>query len=55
MRVIGPSILAVIPRSTSVDLSFENNTFMVKVSYISDSTMARTFRPKPYDPASVRA
>jgi hypothetical protein len=43
---VGPSSLAVMPLSTSVDLSFENSSFTVKVSYFSDSTMASNFPPQ---------
>jgi hypothetical protein len=52
---VRPSILAVMPLSTSADLSFENNSFTVRVSYFSNSTMASNFPPEPYDPKSVRA
>jgi hypothetical protein len=37
---VGPSSLAVMPLSTSADLSFENSSITVRVSYFSDSTMA---------------
>jgi hypothetical protein len=42
---VGPSSLAVMPLSTSADLSFENSSFTVRVSYFSDSTMASNFPP----------
>jgi hypothetical protein len=32
--------LAIMPLSTSADLSFENSSFTVRVSYFSNSTMA---------------
>jgi hypothetical protein len=42
----GPSSLAVMPLSTSADLSFENSSFTVRVSYFSDSTMTSNFPPQ---------
>jgi hypothetical protein len=33
---VEPSILAVMPLSTIADVSFENNSFTVRVSYFSD-------------------
>jgi hypothetical protein len=43
---VRPSILAVIQRSSSSNLSFENNTFTVKVPYFSDSTTTSNFPPQ---------
>jgi hypothetical protein len=40
---VGLSRCAVKPRSTSADLSFENNSFSIWVVYFSDSRMASTF------------
>jgi hypothetical protein len=42
---VGPSSLAVMQLSTSTNLSFENSSFTVRVSYFSDSTMASKFPP----------
>jgi hypothetical protein len=43
VRRIGPSVM---PLSTLADLSFENSLFTVRVSYVSDSTMASNFPPQ---------
>jgi hypothetical protein len=43
---VGPSSLAVMPLSTSADLSFENSSFTVRVSYFSNSAMASNFQPQ---------
>jgi hypothetical protein len=40
---VGFSIFARTPRSTSDDLSLENSSSIVRVSYFSDSRMASTF------------
>jgi hypothetical protein len=40
---VGFSIFAHTPRSTSDNLSLENNSSIVRVSYFSDSRMASTF------------
>jgi hypothetical protein len=45
-ELVGPSSLAVMPLSTSADLSFENSLFTVRVSYFFDSTMASNFPPQ---------
>jgi hypothetical protein len=46
LESVGPSSLAVMPLSTSADLSFENRSFTVRVSYFSDSTIASNFPPQ---------
>jgi hypothetical protein len=43
---VEPLSLAVMPLSTSADLSFENSSFTIRVSYFSDSTMASNFPPQ---------